>query len=195
MTTTIPFSGLKTKRHNREGGYTLVELMFSAGLSAIIFVAVMSTFLQLNRSGATLSNYNDMEAQSRRALEIFAEDVRQASTITWDTSTNTAFSITVNGASIIYAFNSGTGAFTRIDSSGTRNLITGVVASKFSFRAFNVTGTEISLASQTDRANANITTKQIQISLEASRSRSTLATATNKVLSARFILRNKPVTA
>ena len=45
-----------------------------------------------------------------------------------------------------------------------------------------------------DLAQAAQVTKQLQISLRASRTTATVATATNTVLSARFILRNKHVT-
>lgn len=192
MTTIIP-SPIPSLSRRRQGGFTLVELMLSTALSAVILAGVLSSFLFLGRSGATLQNYNDMEAQSRRAMEIFAEDVRQASTITWNTESS--FTITVNSASITYAYSSGTGNFSRTDPVGTKNMITGVAPGSFNFKAFNINGTELPLGSTTDRTSSNITTKQVQISLTASRSRSTLATVTNKVLSARFILRNKPVTA
>ena len=46
-----------------------------------------------------------------------------------------------------------------------------------------------------ERSTASSSTKQLQISLEASRSNTTVVAATNTVLSARFILRNKIVTA
>jgi hypothetical protein len=38
-----------------------------------------------------VQNYNDMESQSRRALELFAQDTRQASSLTW----NSAASVTL----------------------------------------------------------------------------------------------------
>ena len=44
-------------------------------------------------------------------------------------------------------------------------------------------------------AAAGTNTKQLQISLQASRTNQTVVAATNTVLSARFILRNKIVTA
>ena len=62
-------------------------------------------------------------------------------------------------------------------------------------RAYNVTGSELPLASGANLTAAGSSTKQLQISLEASRQTQTVAVATNLVLSARFILRNKIVTA
>lgn len=46
-----------------------------------------------------------------------------------------------------------------------------------------------------NRTAANHSTKQVQISMQAERSQQTLATATNTVLSARYVLRNIIVTA
>lgn len=170
-------------------GFTLVEVMISAALSSFILAGVLSTFLFLGRSGANLRNYSDMETQARRGLEIFAEDVRQASAITWDTETQCT--LTVNTASVVYNYDSGTASFQR---NGT-SIITGITAGTFAFSAFNVTGTEMDLDTAAKRTIASSSTKQLQITLEATRTNTTVVDATNTVLSARFILRNKIVTA
>ncbi len=180
-TTHSPTPVLKANR-----GFTLVELMISATLGGFILTAVLTTFLFLGRSGANVQNYSDMEAQARRALEFFAQDTRQASAITWNSTTS--ITLTVDGVATNYSFASGT--FSRQITGGpVQNLVTGVLS--FSFKAYSITGTEINLA---DLAAAGRSTKQLQISLRASRSSRTVATATNTVLSARFILRNKRVT-
>jgi prepilin-type N-terminal cleavage/methylation domain-containing protein len=176
----------------RRRGFTLVEVLIAAGLSAFIMTGVLTAFLFLGRSGATLQNYNDMEAQSRRALELFAEDVRQASAISWTSATE--ITLTVNSSSVTYSYASGN--FNRQVGSGPAGaIISGIIDGTFSFRAFNVAGTEIPLDSAAALTTAGTATKQLQISLRSARSRATLATATNTVLSARFILRNKIVTA
>lgn len=170
-------------------GFTLVEVMISAALSSFILAGVLSTFLFLGRSGANLRNYSDMETQARRGLEIFAEDVRQASAITWDTETQCT--LTVNAASVVYTYDSGSASLQR---NGTA-IITGITAGTFAFSAFNVTGTEMDLDTAAKRTIASSSTKQLQITLEATRTNTTVVDATNTVLSARFILRNKIVTA
>jgi Tfp pilus assembly protein PilW len=191
MTTTIPSP--TRKRASRRAGFSLVELIVGAGLSSFILLGTISSFLFLGRSGANIQSYSDMESQGRKALEIFAEDVRQASAITW--VSNVQISLTVNSANIVYAYNSGTAIFARTDASGTRTLISGIRSGSFSFRSFNLAGTEMALTTPAQLAAAGTNTKQLQISLEASRSNQTVVTATNTVLSARFILRNKIVTA
>lgn len=184
---------LSAAGRRRRAGFSLVEVMVSAAIGAGLLAAVLSTFLFVGRSGANLRNYSDMETQARKALEMFAEDVRQASAITWHSSTS--LTLTVNSAAIGYAYNVNAATFTRTTSSGTTTLITGVMPSSFSFKAYNVAGAEMPLATAANLTAASSSTKQLQISLEASRSTTTVTTATNLVLSARYILRNKIVTA
>lgn len=184
-------------------GFTLVEVLISAGLVGFILTGVMTTFLFLGRSGANLQNYNDMESQARKALELFAQDTRQASSITW--TSNNELTLVVDSTNITYRY-----ASERFTRNGVV-LLSGVVApvartsetdttcTPF-FRAYDINGNQIKAIeyaspSATVRAAAGKSTKQLQISLEASRTTRTVARATNLVLSARFVLRNKRITA
>jgi Tfp pilus assembly protein PilW len=167
--------------------------MIAAGLAAFILAAVISSFLFLVRSGTNIQNYSDMESQARKALEIFAEDVRQASAIVWTSNVNVT--LTINSSWVNYAYSSTNRTFVRTDPSGARTLITGITANTFVFRAYTVAGAELALATAANLTAAGVNTKQLQISLEASRTNQTVVAATNTVLSARFILRNKIVTA
>lgn len=182
-------------KEKRRAGFTLVEVLIGAGLGSFILAGVLSVFLFLGRSGANLGNYADMEKEARSGLERFGADSRQASDLTW----NSANSITlvVNSTAVTYAYNSADGSFTRqVGTSAPTVVINGIQA--FEFRGYKINGV---LVDTTDLSTANLRTsaskqtKQIQLSLRASRSRVTLATATNIVLSARFIIRNKRVTA
>ncbi|MDB6115477.1 MAG: hypothetical protein JWQ62_2422 [Lacunisphaera sp.] len=164
--------------------------MIGATLSTFILAGVLSTFLFLGRSGANVQNYNEMEAQSRRALEFFAEDTRQASALSW--TSNTAVNLSVNGLTVIYAYDSAAKTFSRSDGTTTRVLISGIAS--FEFMAYSVNGAALPLASSGDLVSASQSTKQLQISIAVARSNTTAVGATNNVLSARFILRNKRVT-
>lgn len=195
MTTTTlsPIDAGREALRSRRG-FTLVEVLISAFIGAWILAAVLSAFLFIGRSGANIQNYNDMESQARKALEVFAEDVRQASAITW--TSNTDLTLNVNAVSMRYYYDSTTKTFYRRDggTGTTTALVTGITS--FAFKPYSITGTEITaLSTAADRVTANNTTKQLQISLQASRTSITVVAATNTVLSARFILRNKVVTA
>ena len=189
MITTTRSPGPDTVRRARRG-FTLVEVLISASLASFILTGVMTCFLFLGRSGANIQNYSDMESQSRRGLEQFAEDVRQASAISWTSGTDVT--LTVDSASIRWVYDSGT--LYRRTSSATRAMITGITS--FTYKAYTISGTEISdFSTASALTTAGQTTKQLQISLEAARTSTTAARATNLVLSARYILRNKRVTA
>jgi len=169
-------------------GFTLVEVMVGASLATFILAGVMSTFLFLGRTGANVANYTEMESQARRGLEMFAEDVRQAGSITW----NSANSVTlvVNSVPVVYEFDSTVSSFIRRDPGNSRTLLSGITT--FQFKGYNINGAEVDL---TDLTAAGKITKQLQISLRASRTTRTVTSATNTVLSARFILRNKRITS
>jgi Tfp pilus assembly protein PilW len=170
-----------------------VEVLVGATLSGVILVGTLSSFLFLGRSAANLVSYSDMESQARRGLEVFAQDVRQASAIAWTSDTQVA--LTVNTVAVAYAYDAVTGTFSRVAAGDSRVIISGITPGTFRFRAYNVAGAELPLATPAHLAAAGSSTKQLQISLEAARTNRTVVAATNTVLSARFILRNKIVTA
>ena len=196
--TTIPRSRPASPRFRRRGaGFTLIEVLIGATLASFVLAGVISTFVFLGRSGLNIQNYNDMESQARKALEIFAEDVRQASSITWESAT--AVRLIVNTATVTYSYDSTARAFVKNAGLSTQKaLITGVT--RFEFRGYSITGNTITdFSSAAALTVANRSTKQLQISLEAARyldfaSQRRNIAASNTVLSARFILRNKIVT-
>lgn len=199
MTTTTP-SPARNLRALGARGFTIVEVMVSAFIGAWILAAVLSTFLFMGRSGANVQNYNDMEVQARNALEFFAEDVRQASVVAWNSTESVTLTVGTNLVTYAYSSTDKTFRRTVVDTvpnpdvtTWDRVIVTGIT--NFSFSAYNISGTSVALATATNRTAANGTTKQIQISLEAARTNRTVVAATNTVLSARFILRNKKVTA
>ncbi|MBI5689660.1 MAG: prepilin-type N-terminal cleavage/methylation domain-containing protein [Verrucomicrobia bacterium] len=197
MTIIIPSPARKPgSRPGRPRGFTLVEILIGSTLSAFILVGVLSTFLFLGRSGANIQNYNDMESQARRALEQFAQDTRQARTIEWLSAERVRMQVDT----FLITYEHASGSLIRTVQAPSpalpvsTTLLSGITV--FAFKAYTITGAEIpGIGTTTTLASAGQTTKQLQISLQASRTSRTVTTATNTVLSARFILRNKRVTA
>jgi prepilin-type N-terminal cleavage/methylation domain-containing protein len=195
-------STIRSKRPAGRRGFTLVEVMIAASLGTMVLAGVMSTFLMLGRSGANVANYSMMEAQSRRALEEFSQDLRMASGITWNSTSSITLTIPNNYTPtlgiVTYSYDSASETFNRSprDSSSaagtTTTLINNVVS--FSYARFD----RINNAS-----TADTTTKRIQLSMTAStavtastasgdrRKSRTVPGATNIILSASYILRNK----
>lgn len=168
----------------------MVEVMIAATLGTVIIAAVMSTFLMLGRSGANAANYSMMESQARRALEEFSQDVRMASAITWTSNTSITLTIpnnyTPTSGVVTYAYDSTNQIFYRTpkdstSAAGTRtNLIRNVAT--FSYSRYD----------RIDNAStADTTTKRIQLSMTARTTTRTVPGASNIILSASYILRNK----
>ena len=189
----------------------MVEIMIGSTIGGFVLLAMLTTFLFLGRSGANIQNYIDMESQARKGLELFAQDTRQASAITWNSGTD--ITLTVDGLYLRYYYSSTAPSGTpvlrgnyfyrlppaasapSIPTTPARNtlLISGITS--FSYKAYNISGTEITdFSSAAALTSAGKATKQLQLSLESSRTSTTVVAATNSVLSARFILRNKRVT-
>lgn len=181
----------------RRRGFTLVELLVAAGLSGFILSGILTTFVMLGRSGYNAANYSMMEAEARRALETFSEEARLSSNITWNSGNS--ITLTVVGSSgtylVTYAYDttssgSTSKCFYRLPGAATstsdrRILVRNV--SDFAFRRYKVVnGVDYS-------ASNDLETKQIQITLRSVRTGATTVAATNAVLSARVVLRNKVV--
>ncbi len=185
--------------------------MIGAFIGSYVLLAMLTTFLFLGRSGANVQNYIDMETQARKALELFAEDTRQASAITWNSATD--ITLVVDGQYIRYYFAATAPSgptlkgdyLYRLPPSATPPTIPGAPSrsnllisgiTTLSFIAYNINGVQITdFSTAALLTAAGKATKQLQISLESSRTSTTVVAATNSVLSARFILRNKRVTS
>ncbi len=184
--------------------------MISATLSTIILAAVLSTFLMILRTGANASNYSELETEARQALEMFSREVRLANSVGSGYSAtsvtlgipDTSSSRAAVAYSVTYSFDTTNKQFTRtgppIDNpSGTSTTtilvnnvqqITGV--NPFNYYRYVTTGGYVDGFRNNTAASA-VEIKQIEINFVAQRTNTTVSTATNKVLSARFILRNK----
>ena len=185
-------------RDPRRAGFTLVELIAASGLSAIILTGLLSSFVLLGKNSYNAANYSMMEAESRRALELFTEEARMADNLTW----NNAYSVTLSvvtasgvSTSVTYAYDNGTNGntakcFYRKTGTATSTdtpLILVRNVTDFAFRRYKiVNGTDFT-------ATNDLETKQLQIALRTVRTGSTTVNATNAVLSARVVLRNKRV--
>lgn len=169
----------------------MAEVMVASTISVFALAGTTSAVLMCARSGAALTNYVEMETQARKALELFGQDARMAKSITWSSATSVTLTIPTAGSDVTCAYTLTGSTFTRTYAGGTAvTLVTGVTRLEFS--GYRLDGTEVTLS---NLAQANIDTKQVQLSLWAQRNTQTVATNTHTVLSARFIMRNKIVTS
>ena len=188
MTTiTPPF-----KRRRDRRGFTLMETMVAAGLAAFVLLGILQTFLFIGKTSYNASNYCVMEEQSRRAMETFGEEVRQASAITWNSSSSVTLTVPTSSGNITVNYiydNSTTGGtaqcFYRQVGSGTPLILVRNVTA-FAFERYQLGATA---------ASNDLSTKQLQMTLQTTIKGVTATAATNAVLSARYILRNKSVSS
>lgn len=62
-------------------GFSLVELMISAGIGSVIMTAIVLSFICCTRSFAAIGNYIDLNRASQSALDQMSRDIRQASSL------------------------------------------------------------------------------------------------------------------
>lgn len=207
-----------TPRTNRSAhrAYTLVEVVVASTLAALVFVAVLKSYVMMARTGANIQNYTLLEAKARKGLEMFSREARMAYSVTSGSSSSVTLTIpdtsssrtgTGTGAyTVTYFFDTSdptNGTFKRtgppIDdptgTSATTILASGVKTISGSTPFLNyyryVTGGGYATGFATNTASTLTEVKQIEISFLLQLQTSTVTAATNKVLSARFILRNK----
>ena len=185
-----------TKRLSDQRGFTLTELVVAATVSVIVLAGILTTFLMLGRTGANVANYSDSEAQIRKAVEEFSQDVRMASAITWNSPTSVTLTVpdnyTSHGNQVTYAYDASSSGDTALSfyrmpgtaaSTADKTIYVRHVSS-FAFERYN----------RLDATAANdLETKRVQITLNVRRTQTSLVAASTILVSASYILRNKTV--
>ena len=177
-------------------GFTLSEMMIGSALGSFVLLGILSSFLFMGRTGANAYNYVGMEEEARRGLERFSEDVRMASGIVWSSSARVTLTIphaSDNGTdSVVYYYDSTTSSSTY--QSFLRqgpDPITGTTATTTLIHSVQTFEFDRWMLGGTGQATNDLGTKQLQIRMTVSKTSRTVVAATNLVISARYILRNK----
>lgn len=192
-----------------ENAFTLVEVIIGSTIGAFVLAGILSAFVFLVRSSTGLYNYTGMETEARRGLERFSEDTRMASAVAWTDSTRVALTVphasdnynntityywdTTSGSSTYHYFMRSEAA---TDSSGASagttvtTLIHDVQSFQFDrWQAGGTTGVQATANSNTDQLQIHLTLRKQ--SSQWGVSGTAVVAATNLVVSARYILRNK----
>ncbi len=193
MTTTIaPSSGSLAKRipeirtARRRSGFTMVELLFAIAIGGILLGGATMTMNLWARSSASVGNYADMSGSCRRALDIFASDVRMANDVSESTSSSFVFKAFDAGnstVSVSYVYDSANKRLTRTYDGTTHILLNDVEKFGFSFYDLNRVATTNALSVKEVQVEAILSKKVISIS------------NTDEIISARFMLRNRRVSS
>ena len=194
----------------RTGGFTLLELMVGMALSMMVMAAVLSSYVFVARAytktiGFGLPNQPTLEAQGRRTLAYFAQDVQMAAavsspsasevTLTLPLSTGgtklvTYYYNSTSSAVSVYSVTVPANALARIDrtSSTTLTLHTSLLTCTFSY--YDNTGNPY-----TTYTNYMIGMKQISVvfTAQAGTSANNTLTKVYRVASPKYLFRNKAV--
>jgi type II secretory pathway component PulJ len=191
----------RTDRRRAAGGFTLPEILVAATLAAIVLAGVLAAFLMIGRTGYAASNYSEMDAQVRRALETFGADARRSADVRWHDRQSLTLMVVNSGTAaspVTYAYDSEAAsptyrAFYRvpgdITSTAPRLVLVHHVAPDFAFARYKLEQPGV----PDNTAATDLETKQLQVTLRTARTGATTVAATQTAISARYVLRNKRV--
>lgn len=183
--------------HRTAHGFSLVEVMAAALLGGMILTGVLTTNLQLMRSGVRVTQYAEMSAQVRRGVQQLGMDLRSASAIVWNGASDITLTIPTTAGStrqVTYAWTSGTQGFFLVPGASSAVTVGRVyLASGIPPRPDGSPGVAFARFDRDGAAaTTDLATKGVQVSLNLARSARTVATSTDVTVSPIFILRNKP---
>lgn len=87
-----------------KSGFTLVEMLMATGLGALVATALVTMLIFAMRSFAAMTDYTDMQMESRLALDEIAKEVRQTKLVT-AYSTNSVSLTDSSGNTVQYVYN------------------------------------------------------------------------------------------
>ncbi len=170
-------------------GFTLVEVIVATSLSLIVMAGVLTAFFLFTRSGISMTHYHDMETETRQLMQRFGVDARQASKATWrgphEVELTLSGLLANNDSRVVrYEYDPGAETFSRSIDGLTQVMASGLLS--FEFEAYDHNQSPLPLN------GSNGETKMIQIRFGLKRGTTGSPSATQSIVSARYILRNKP---
>lgn len=92
---------------------TLLELLLVLGVGTLVLGTMLLTTLFVSRSFVAMSNYDDLNAMSRNALDWMTRDIRNTATLTSYATNRLTFTNTLTGDQFSYTWD-GSNALTRV---------------------------------------------------------------------------------
>jgi len=187
----------ETSKPKASAGFTIAELIVATTISGIVLASMVGTFLTFAVGARSIGAYTDMSKDSRVVLENFARDMRAAEDVNQATANtlevvfpDTSF---YSGSSVTYDYDKDAKLLFRIEQDSSGNEISNEMlldgVEQFTFSYFDPLGKELGL----NTASILLSVKSVQIDAEMLRNISR-AEATDYIISARFMMRNRPVT-
>ena len=105
-----------------QAGFTLIETLFTVGITTLCLAALTTFTVFSTHSFATLYNYVDLDDSNRIAIDQLTRDVRQANAVTSFT-TNQLTLQDSDGLALTWAFDSTNRTLTRIKEGSSSTLV------------------------------------------------------------------------
>jgi prepilin-type N-terminal cleavage/methylation domain-containing protein len=174
-------------------GFTLVEMMVAAAMASLLTASVVALSMYTTKSFCMMSNYVDLDAQSRYTADVLGRQIRNASALVAFSTTN-PMSLTLMNATagqtitITYSTNNSTLTLAQTGQP-TQTLLTNCYAWNFSLydRVPNITATNITFYPATN----STVCKVINMSWKCSRTILGSKFNTESVQTAQIVLRNQ----
>lgn len=175
---------------SRRAGWSLLELMIAMFCGAILLASLMVVSVFSARSFLAITNYRDLDNNSRNALDILSRDIRSMDVVT-NYASNTISLLALDGSSVTYTWDSGTSAFTRYYTPAGGTTTTSMLLTNCTALVFHVY-TQVPIGSFLfPDASTNITqTKLIDVSWRCARAIFGSETNSESVQTAKIVIRN-----
>lgn len=178
-----------TRAARSRKAFTLVEVLMASAVGAIVMGGIVTTYIISLRGFRAISNYTEIHADGRYAMDKFARDMRAVNDIASFTAssyirvtipTNFTSSGAVSGVkTITYSYSSG--SLYRTDSSGGGMVMLTTNILSFALNLFDKAGNTTTVTSSARGIQLDMTLRKRVVSQQQ----------TEDFLTARLIMRNK----
>jgi prepilin-type N-terminal cleavage/methylation domain-containing protein len=105
-------TSIKQCKKRWRAGVTLVEVLVTTAIAAVVLAGLASLIFYTGRSFAALANYVDLDAKSRHALDLMSREIRQSRKVLAGSGTSLEIE-DAEGKKVLYAYDSSARTLTR----------------------------------------------------------------------------------
>ena len=166
---------------------TMVEMLVAVGIGSLVTIALASLIIYTARGFGSLSNYVDMDKQSRNALDVMSREIRSATGPRSATTNEIRFDTPAGTNSLRYFYNARDRVFTQFKSGTRTPLLTGCDEMMITIYGRNNVSNQFSQFVTTNVGGA----KMVQFTWTCSRTIIGARLNTESVQSAKIVIRKQ----
>ncbi len=183
MTSTHALSNKTPGIRRRSRGFTLTEILIATSIGSVIMSGITSSYMFIVKSSMGVSQYVEMNTQSRSGMDRFGREMRMAVDITNATDSQISVEIQDDGGTrtVEYIYDAENKQLVRVEGTWTLVLIDNVEA--FTLRYYNILGNQTVNPLEVKRVQLEALMSNTVFDIEN----------TSNLVSAKFMLRNRRV--